>query len=87
MFVLAKVVFTLDKNARHGANPLRIAEYGARQYPQFFRPVLNSIADLSVDQMCTIMDRVPDHRMSSHAREFAKSMFSYSLSELQRLNQ
>jgi hypothetical protein len=77
----------VDNKALHGANPLRIAEFGVRQYPQFFKPVLNSIAGLSEDQLCTIIDRVPAHRMSDQAREFARSMLSYSLSELQRLNQ
>lgn len=77
----------LDNKDLHGANPLRIAEFGVRRFPQFFGPMLNSISTVSPDQLEAIVDRVPPDRMSDQARIFTKAMLAYSLGELQRLKQ
>lgn len=76
-----------DSKSPHGANPLRLVGFGARQFPQFFELALQRVSQLNEERVKSIIQRVPANRMSDKAREFAFAMLAYSLTELKEFAQ
>lgn len=75
------------RQERHGENPLRFVQLAARAYPSFFSPTLEKVAALSRDDVCRIVDAVPDDRASRPAKQFAQAMIfsaQASLNEILR---
>lgn len=68
--------------ARHGASPLALVESTARQYPDFFRPTLDVLRATPLATLTTVVDRIPDLRMTASARTFAKVMLGIAYDKL-----
>lgn len=72
----------LGSEDTHGANPLRLVEFGARRFPDYFAPTLHRIKQNSVQELHNLIDRIPFDRMSSAARQFTKAFLTYTHSSL-----
>jgi hypothetical protein len=66
----------------HGANPLRLVEFGARRFPQYFLAALQNLKAVPVQDLLALVDRVPDNRMSDPARSFTKAFLTYTHASL-----
>jgi hypothetical protein len=69
----------------HGANPLRLVEFGARRFEQYFQPNMKRLELFSVADLDLLVDRVPDERMSELAKAFAKTFLAYTYESLCKL--
>ena len=69
----------------HGENPLRLVEYGTRQFPEYFLPVLKKLQKISPADFKLILDRVPAARMSTTSKDFALGYMSYTYNALIKL--
>lgn len=70
---------------RHGANPLHFVQIAGRAYPDFFRPALERVRELSSTTVDQIFADLPAERASDSAKAFAKAMIfsaQASLSEI-----
>lgn len=61
----------LDAHSSRGLSPIAVVEMLANRYPAFFKPWQNRIAELPMDEISDLLNRVPDGRMSDAARKFA----------------
>ena len=66
-------IFHSSSDSR-GANPLRLVETAAVEYPHYFRSALLSVRGLSEDTIGGIVNALPEERASAVAREFALAM-------------
>lgn len=66
-----------------GANPLRLVERAAVEYPHFFRSPLMALAVLSDEAIGAIVNALPEARASTTAKQFALAMI---LTAQRRLN-
>jgi HipA-like C-terminal domain len=66
----------LRSEDRHGANPVYLVEVAVRAYPAYFTPTLESLAEVPLETLYTVIDEVPTNRMSEAARDFARTMLS-----------
>lgn len=64
------------KTDPHGANPLQLVEVLVRQFPDYFRPALENIAETPIFDLQEVVDPVPQARMSPTAKEFAKALLA-----------
>lgn len=74
-------------NDAHGANPLRLVESAAVEYPLYFRSALNAAAGLAEVAIRDAVQAVPDTRASDSAKRFALAMIfsaQQSLNEIPR---
>jgi hypothetical protein len=71
---------------RHGPSPLYLVEVAARAHPDYFRPTLQNLAGVHLDQLCAVTDEVPLDRMSAPAKEFARTMLTYNYHALIEVN-
>ena len=62
----------------HGANPIQLTEVLVRQFPDYFRPALESVANTPSVDICSIVDQVPELRMSPAAKRFAKALLAHT---------
>lgn len=69
----------------HGENPLRLVEYAARQFPEYFLPAIRRLQMISKIDLTQVMDRVPESRMSSISKDFAAGYMSYTYDALIKL--
>jgi hypothetical protein len=72
----------LSPEDRHGANPLRLVEFGARRFPQYFEPTLRRVRSAPLERLLAAVDPVPPDRMSSEARSFVKAFLTCTYSAL-----
>jgi hypothetical protein len=68
----------LEPTDRQGANPLNLVDYGIQTYPEFFRPALMKLAGSPTPRLLSVVDEIPDHRISKLARAFVKELLSYT---------
>ena len=68
-----------------GASPLVLVELTAQEYPEYFRPTLDRLRMASLEQIVSLVDQVPNVRMSVPARDFAKTMLNVSYNSLRRV--
>ncbi|MEO0377172.1 MAG: HipA-like protein, partial [Cyanobacteria bacterium P01_A01_bin.17] len=57
----------------------------AKQYPKSAEVWLNHLAQISDTEISTLLSRIPNHRISSVAREFAAKMLSFNRTRLLNL--
>lgn len=60
-----------NRLAKHGLSPIATVEMLAARYPLFFAPWREKLQLLDMRRFSTILDRVPETRMSPAARSFA----------------
>lgn len=66
-------IFQSATDAR-GANPLRLVETAAVEYPHYFRSALGSVSGLSEEAIAGIVEALPEQRASALAKQFAREM-------------
>jgi hypothetical protein len=79
-------IFDSANDAR-GANPLRLVELAAVEYPLYFRAALIAATQLAADAIKEAVEAVPEVRASTTAKRFAVAMISSaqrSLNEIPR---
>ncbi|MBI3915618.1 MAG: HipA domain-containing protein [Betaproteobacteria bacterium] len=69
----------------HGANPLRLVEFGTRRFSKYFLPALRQLQRVSPAEFRPVLDSVPEERMSAVSKDFAFSIMSYTYDALVRL--
>jgi hypothetical protein len=69
----------------HGANPLGLVEFAAREYPDYFQPALRNLAATDLGRLAQAVEEVPASRMSGACRAFAIAMMKYSYNALTEL--
>lgn len=62
----------------HGANPIQLVEILVRQFPDYFRPALESVAKTPMIDLCGVVDDVPGSRMAPVAKQFAKALLAHT---------
>lgn len=72
----------LSPEDRHGANPLRLVEFGARRFPQYFEPTLQRVRGIPLEPLLEVVDCIPPDRMSNEARSFVKAFLTCTYSAL-----
>ena len=70
---------------RHGVNPLSLAEFGARHFPEFFMPTLQQLKAVPVQRLQDTVIDVPSVRMSDASKTFVRVFFAYTYDVLTRL--
>jgi HipA-like C-terminal domain len=72
----------LRSGDKHGANPMYLVEVAARAHPGYFRPAIDRIKRISVDDLVSVISRVPLDRMSEGSRRFSSEMLIYNYDAL-----
>ena len=75
----------LGKDEKHGANPLRLAEFILQQRPHRVTTWLERLRGLDIAQLSAIVHRVPQALMPEQSRRFCLSLLDYTLQHLQNL--
>lgn len=70
---------------KKGANPLALVESVADQYGVFFRPVLDTLRNVSLLELMGLLDNLPDGRATATTRGFAKEMLRVAYEALVRI--
>lgn len=68
-----------------GANPLRLVELTALKHAHYFETTLEKLRKTPFQVIASCVDHVPDSRMSSIAKEFAKAMLQVTFQALTRI--
>jgi hypothetical protein len=76
----------LKQTDPHGANPLELIQFASQEFPLYFRTALKKVSSVSIEPILTIIDDVPDARMSLWARLLAKAFLTYTHSALRKLS-
>ncbi|MDB6117917.1 MAG: hypothetical protein JWO08_1698, partial [Verrucomicrobiaceae bacterium] len=63
---------------QRGASPLALVEHHARLHPQYFAPVLTSLASISDEVLTAPVDLVPDEVMPPSAKLLARKILCYT---------
>jgi hypothetical protein len=71
--------------AKRGESPLTLVELTAQEYPDYFRPTLDRLRMTSLAHIFSVIDRVPEERMTMQARNFAKAMIGVAYDCLRRI--
>jgi hypothetical protein len=58
----------------HGANPLKLLELVARKWPDYFAAWLPNLENVTEEDLCDTVERVPADTMVSAQRDFAKAL-------------
>ena len=74
-----------DESDAKGENPLQLAFKAARDYPAYFAPVLRRLGKHREDEMCAIVNRIPDDWMNAHAKDFCCRMLAVTLQKLKEV--
>ena len=72
-------------SGKKGANPLELVESVAIQYAAFFRPVLNTLRGVPLNEITEFLDRLPEDRATLTTRRFAKEMLRVAYEGLVRI--
>lgn len=72
----------LGSSDKHGANPLRLAEFGARRFSAYFLPAIRQLERISPSDFRPILDSVPVARMSVVSKDFTFAFLSYTYNAL-----
>lgn len=72
-------------SGKKGANPLELVELVAVEYDSFFRPVLDTLRSVPLDEITGFLDRLPQDRVSPVALRFAKEMLRVAYEGLVRI--
>ncbi len=75
----------MGKDAKHGANPLRLAEFILQQRPHRVTPWLERLRGLDIAQLSAIVHRVPEALMPEQSRRFCVALLGFTLQHLQNL--
>jgi len=75
----------LREDQKHGANPLRLAEFALRLRPRRVAPWLERLRGLNIAQFSEIIHRVPEIYMPEQSRRFCLSLLGFTLQHLQNL--
>jgi len=70
---------------KKGANPLELVESVAVEYSSFFRPVLDTLRSVPLDEITGLLDCLPEDRATSTTRMFAKEMLRVAYEGLVRI--
>lgn len=74
-------VFFAPEDA-HGANPLRLVEFGANHFGEYFLPGLKSLRRFTIADLDAVVNRVPDEHMTVAAKTFTKAFLAYTYESL-----
>jgi hypothetical protein len=66
-------------------NPFRLAIKAANDYPSYFAPILLRLQQIHEDEMCAIVDRIPQEWMKSRAKDFFCRLPATTLQKLKRV--
>ncbi|MDX9708755.1 MAG: HipA domain-containing protein [Trichloromonas sp.] len=77
-------IFYSQSDAK-GENPLQLAFKAARDYPAYFAPVLQRLRQHHEDEMCAIVDRIPEAWMNAQAKVFCCRMLAITLQKLKEV--
>ncbi|WP_343635303.1 HipA domain-containing protein [Roseateles sp.] len=77
-------IFQSSDDSR-GANPLRLVETAAVEYPHYFRSALLAVQGLSGETIGSIVNALPEERASTAAKQFALAMILTAQRSLNRI--
>lgn len=63
-------------------NPLQLAIKAANDYPAYFAPILHRLQQIHVEEMCAIVNRIPQEWMNPQAQVFCCRMLATTLQKL-----
>jgi len=69
----------------HGANPLRLVEFGARRFAEYFVPTIRRLGQVAPPDFRRILNCVPANRMSDASKDFAYAFMAYTYTALKKL--
>ena len=69
----------------HGANPLGLVISSAAEYPDYFKPALQTLVGIPLAKLTEPLDRVPDGRITQLARDFGKAMLAVAYGSLTKV--
>src|SRR6266581_3390089 len=75
----------IESTDRHGANPLDLIRLGCLRFPDYFLQGREHFLRLNLDAVETVINDVPEGRMSKMARRFALEVIRISSERLRRL--
>lgn len=66
----------------HGANPLRLVEFGANRFGEYFLPGMQCLRRFIISDLDDVVDRVPVEHMTVAAKAFTKAFLAYTYESL-----
>lgn len=72
----------ISSEDKHGANPLRLVEFGSRRFPEFFSEAIDNLKSTDLSDMLNLADRIPSDRISSSATTFVKQFLTYTYNKI-----
>jgi hypothetical protein len=66
----------------HGANPLRLVEFGASRFGEYFLPGVERLRQVTMRDIESVVDRVPNEHMTVVAKAFTKEFLAYTFGSL-----
>lgn len=75
----------LSEADRHGANPLKLAELAVHKFPNYFKPSLDKLNSVRIEDIFMIIDQVPQHLMTDLSKQFTKEFLKITYNALCKL--
>ena len=72
----------ISSEDKHGANPLKLVEFGSREFPEFFNEAIDNLKSTSLSDMLDLADMIPSDRISPSARDFVKQFLTYTYTRI-----
>ena len=72
---------------RHPPSPLQLIRWAAPEYPTLFLSVLRRLESLELQELATMVNRIPPDWMPEASRKFAIALMCYNCVQLQTLLQ
>ncbi len=72
----------ISSEDKHGANPLRLVEFGNRKFPEFFNEAIDNLKSTNLSDMLDLADMIPSDRISPSARAFVKQFLTYTYNKI-----
>lgn len=75
----------ISSEEKHGANPLRLVEFGNRKFPEFFNEAIDNLKSTDLSDMLDLVDMIPSDIISPSARTFVKQFLTYTYNRICKL--
>ena len=75
----------LSESDSHGANPLKLVELAVHKFPNYFKPSLDKLNSVRIEDMFLIIDQVPEHLMTNLSKQFTKEFLNITYNALWNL--
>ena len=71
-----------DSSSNKGTNPVELLKQAHQEWPEMIGPWLERLRGIDIDELCKLLDEVPDSCIEQHCRDFTADLLMYTYREL-----